>query len=191
MKTDILQQFENETNNEGTTYIPGSLAMLSRPAQNGKTDLSHLFPEIKPEHRNIDARFQALMDTLGENFFNTEKNYMYFQIKEDPKPERKAVTLYDRMLIKRLPVVRTSTAAEIRANIQFLATTEEGRKLLQIPEGEKEVRIILGWVLDNGRIYCIYMEYELEHGDHYEIDFHYSPLDRHSHHQPTGFAAVE
>lgn len=185
----ILEIFENETgeNNQPKPAIINE--NFTRPAQKGKTSLDHLFPEIKLEHRNIDERFKVLiMDTLGENFSDEAKEYVLFEVQQ--KVERKTVTAFDGMIIKGLPVSRISTAVEIRANIEYLAT-DEGRKLLVIPEGEKEVRFILGYIVEGGRVFAVYMEYEFEHGTHYELDFHLSPLDRHRHHEPKGFAPKE
>ncbi len=185
----LLQEHEGGDYNNCPTVPKIINSSYIRPKMSGQTDMSGLFKEVQPEHRNIDARFQDLiLNSLGETFCDGPQEYFLFETEHDRNNPSKASN-FDTNVISSLHISHVSTPAEIRANIQYLATVAAGRWMLILPQGEKEVRFLLGYLLHNNRLLAAYMEYEWEKRTHLELDFHVRHLDRHEHHPFKGFAA--
>lgn len=154
--------------------------VILRPAISGQVNYKDLFPGLLTR---IDESFSKFIEdgNLGENFSAVEREYYLFQTDE--------AFGSDTEIINKFNINELMTPDELMADLNYL--NEEGSKLLDIPEGEVEVNLILGYINDietGGRL-VIFVEHEYKAKDgREEIHFHCRPLDSWTSEKLKGFA---
>ena len=180
MKKNLLLQLGIGT---GATQTSGSKPAITntfvRPEMSGNTNYDHLFKGVK---KKTDDFFGRFVNSQGEKFSDGPREYQLFQTGDD--------TRSDSAIISALNICNFVTPGELRATMEYL-NTDEGKKLLAIPQGEEEVNFILGYAKDeNEKPHVLFVEHELEHGEE-EIHFHSRPLDRWRNDNPSGVVEVQ